>query len=266
MATWKNGYIPDSELVRFGETGWNEVDGDWYWALTAPTLARVRRLIALAKARTGRDLSPGDGFSCYRPYGIQVKAKNKYGIGAATPGWSSHGGFWEGIETMAVDFSNWGYVYNWDREAFYADCWAAGLVPGMIEPRRGYPDEPWHVIDMNPRTMPAFASTSSEEDGSIMATDAQNLQASLDLQFAKTQAMIHDRKDVVVVWTPQTDKDPRTAWVVDHGAGTKRNVHKGIANTEDAIKYVAWLQAQGIPVIDGDQPPLFLSGYRDISV
>lgn len=273
---WRNGSIPEGDLVRFGLSGYNDIDKDWYWALTPGTLARVRALIARAKQRTGRELSPGQGWTTYRPYTAQVIARQQWGNGAATPGTSSHGGFWEGRETLAVDFSNWSWVYGGDRSAFYADCWAVGLTPGMIEPRRGYPDEPWHVIDMNPRAAaPAVAGTATPfEEEDIVGQDAQNLQKSIDTWGARLQAEIHDRRGVVIVWTPAEGADtitldddvPRTAWVVDHGAGTKRNIHRGIDTVENALNYMKWLNDQGIPTLDGDQPAAYLAGYRDISV
>lgn len=148
---WRNGYIPESDLVVF-KRGYNRTDGNWFWGLTPGTYARHLALVALAFEKTGRILTPSDGWGTYRPYDAQVIARRIYGNGAAVPGTSSHGGFWEGRETLAIDYSNWAYVYGGDRAAFYSDCRAVGLTPGMIEPRRGYPDEPWHVIDLNPRT------------------------------------------------------------------------------------------------------------------
>lgn len=271
---WRNGYIPEGDLVIW-KRGYNETDRDWFWGLTPGTYARVLALIALAYLHTGRWLSPGDGWSTYRPLWAQEIARRIFGNGAAWPGTSSHGGFWEGRETLAIDFSNWSWVYSGDRSAFYADCWAVGLTPGMIEPRRGYPDEPWHVIDMNPRSgAPASTgpATPSEEDEIMGAV--QDLQNSIDAWGAKLQAEIHDRRGVVIVWTPAegadtltTDDDvPRTAWVVDHGAGTKRNIHRGIDTVENALAYMKWLNDQGIPTLEGDQPPAYLAGYRDISV
>lgn len=264
---WRNGYIPESDLVIFKQ-GWNKTDGNWFWGLTPGTYARHLALVALAYEKTGRILSPSDGWGTYRPYDAQVIAHRVFGNGAAVPGTSSHGGFWEGRETLAIDYSNWSFVYGGNRAAFYADCWAVGLTPGMIEPRRGYPDEPWHVIDMNPRSgAPAPAGTGTPlEEEDIMGQDAQNLQKSIDTWGARLQSEIHDRRGVVIVWTPADGTTPRTAWVVDHGAGTKRNIHRGIDTVDNALKYMKWLNDQGIPTLDGDQPSAYLAGYRDISV
>lgn len=173
---WRNGYIPESDLVIF-KRGYNGTDGNWFWGLTPGTYARHLALVALAHEKTGRVLSPSDGWGTYRPYDAQVIARRVFGNGAAVPGTSSHGGFWEGRETLAIDYSNWSFVYGGDRAAFYADCRAVGLTPGMIEPRRGYPDEPWHVIDLNPRSgapAPAADTATPLSKGPLMAlSDAE---------------------------------------------------------------------------------------------
>lgn len=156
---WRNGQIPDADLVVF-KRGHNATDGDWYWALSPATLARLNALIARALKRTGRTLVPSDGYSCYRPIPAQETARRLYGNGAAVVGTSSHGGWWEKRETLAIDIGNWAWVYadHGGRAAFYEDARAVGLTPGMISPERGYPDEPWHLIDLNPRSaVPAFA-------------------------------------------------------------------------------------------------------------
>lgn len=257
---WRNGYIPESDLVIF-KRGYNGTDGNWFWGLTPGTYARHLALVDLAYKRTGRILTPSDGWGTYRPYDAQVIARRVFGNGAAVPGTSSHGGFWEGRETLAIDYSNWSFVYGGNRAAFYADCWAVGLTPGMIEPRRGYPDEPWHVIDMNPRSgAPAPAGTGTPlEEGDIMGQDAQNIQKSIDTWGARLQSEIHDRRGVVIAWVQGT------AWVVDHGAGTKRNAYTGLKNDDEVKAYIAWLNAQGIPTLEGEQAPFTIAGYRDIT-
>lgn len=174
-ADYSNGYIPDSMLVTF-KTGWNSTDGNWKHQLSPGTYAKHLKLVALAKKRTGRALEISEGWGAYRPYSIQVLARKLYGYGAATPGQSSHGGIWfdgpRGQRTaLAIDYGNWGWVYGWDRDAFYEDVRAAGLEPGLIHPSRGnnYPDEPWHAVDLDPwAPAPAGKSvspaTKQEED------------------------------------------------------------------------------------------------------
>lgn len=188
---WRNGYIPESDLVIF-KRGNNPTDGDWFWGLTPATYARHLALVSRAFNKTGRTLTPSDGWGTYRPYDAQVIARRIYGNGAASPGTSSHGGFWEGRETLAIDYSNWAWVYNGDRDAFYADARAVGLTPGMIATSRGYPDEPWHVIDLNPRSGPTTAGVGAEafdfEESELMAAIDQ-IQAMHDV----TRAYVRDQ-------------------------------------------------------------------------
>ena len=157
MPTYSNGYIPADLLVTFA-SGTNN-DGYWEHQLSPGTLAKHRALVARVKARKGGDLRLTPGWSCYRPYYWQVVARRLYGIGAATPGTSSHGGFWEGKQTLAMDYHNWSTIYGANREEWFADCCAVGLAPAMIMRSRGYPDEPWHVIDLDPwAPAPAFTT------------------------------------------------------------------------------------------------------------
>lgn len=149
MPEYSNGHIPESLLVTFA-TGWNAAEGTWKHQLSPGTYAKWLALVALAKKNRGRTLEITEGWGAYRPFSIQQQARRMYGTGAAWPGTSSHGGFWEGQQTLAIDVGNWGSVYGWDRGAFYQDVRACGLTPGLISPGRGYPDEPWHVVDLAP--------------------------------------------------------------------------------------------------------------------
>jgi len=146
---YRNGEVPVSWLIEF-DSGYNSVDGAWVHSLPPSTYRKHLALVALAKRNTGRDLRIGVGWCAYRPIGPQRMLKKRFGIMAATPGTSSHGGFWENEEVMAIDYGNWSHVYAGNRAAWFRDVRAVGLVPDMISPRRGYPDEPWHVIDRDP--------------------------------------------------------------------------------------------------------------------
>lgn len=171
--SYKNGYIPSSLLVTFA-TGTN-ADGYWEHQLSPATLAKHRALVARASRRGALRLTPG--WSCYRPYYWQEVAQRLYGNGAAKPGTSSHGGFWEGRQTLAMDYHNWSTLYGGDQAAWFADCRAVGLTPGMIMRSRGYPDEPWHVIDLDPWA-PAPAGIGAEPFGGFLMalSDAQQQQ------------------------------------------------------------------------------------------
>lgn len=149
MPRYPNGRVPDEALVTFA-SGWLPNEGNWKHQLPPGTYRKHLALVALALRNTGRRLKPTDGWSCYRPRSVQEYAKRVHGIYAATPGTSSHGMFWEGRDCAAIDYGNWGYVYGGDRDRFYRDVRAVGLSPGLISPARGYPDEPWHVVDLDP--------------------------------------------------------------------------------------------------------------------
>lgn len=167
--TYKNGYIPDSALITFN-VGYSPGEGNWKHQLSPGTYAKHLALVSLARKNTGRTLALSSGWSGYRPYSAQVYARQRYGNGAASPGTSSHGGFWEGQQTLAIDYGNWSYVYGGSRDAFYRDARAVGFEPGLISPKRGYPDEPWHVVDKNPWAAGAAAggAVTPEMEGFLM--------------------------------------------------------------------------------------------------
>lgn len=153
MASHKNGYLPAHLFITLASG--TDSDGYWEHQLTPTTYRKFMMLRARALARTGRMLELSSGWSGYRPIEPQRAYWARYGYGAAYPGTSSHGGVWEGQDTLAMDIGNWAWVYanfNNPREEFYKDARAAGLEPGLIHPSRGnnYPDEPWHVIDLDP--------------------------------------------------------------------------------------------------------------------
>jgi hypothetical protein len=135
MPTYQNGYIPAELLIEF-DHGYNSTDLNWYHALSPATYYRHRLLLDIAFKRTGRWLQITRGWSAYRPYAAQVLARKIWGIGAAIPGNSSHGGTFNGRQSLAMDYGNWQSVYGGDtattRAQFGADCRAAGLSPFVI--------------------------------------------------------------------------------------------------------------------------------------
>lgn len=152
---YANGRIPDAVLITFG-SGYSAGEGNWTHRLSAGTYAKHKDLVQRAKQRTGKTLQITAGNNAYRDFEAQVYARKMHGRGAAVPGTSSHGGWWEGQNTLAIDYHNWSYVYGGNREAFYEDVRAVGLSPGLISVPRGYPDEPWHVVDLDPwRAVPS---------------------------------------------------------------------------------------------------------------
>lgn len=163
-ARYPNGFIPNDVLVTF-DSGWIAGEGNWTHRLSVGSYVKHRNLVLLAEKNRGRKLEISRGDNAYRDYAAQVYARKVHGNGAAYPGTSSHGGWWENKNCLAMDYGNWSYVYDGNREAFYADVRAVGLTPGMISKERGYPDEPWHVIDLDPwRGVPAGWQTPPETE------------------------------------------------------------------------------------------------------
>lgn len=214
VRSYRNGEVPSSWLIQFA-SGYNASDGAWVHSLPPSTYRKHLALVAIAKRSTGRDLKIGVGWCAYRPLGPQKMLKKRFGIMAATPGTSSHGGLWEGRQVMAIDYSNWSSVYGGDRAAWFRDVRAAGFVPDMISPRRGYPDEPWHVIDYEPwAAIPSGGGSSSESEEDDMYTDAdrkrdQNTSKRADAVYA---AVFGARN--------LTGKDDPIQWV-NRGGGTQ---------------------------------------------
>ena len=136
MAKYPNGRIPKDTLVHLG--------GDHY--LTQATALKWEALVNLVKRRHNVTLRITPGPNAYRDYAGQVEAKRKATeagrpMDAATPGTSSHGGEYQGRDSMAIDVYNWGAI---GRAAFYTAARESGFEPGYFS------WEPWHIIDWEP--------------------------------------------------------------------------------------------------------------------
>lgn len=179
---YQNGRFPLSMMVKLsGSGGLNHY-------LPPATAARWDALQARAKERTGRTLLIWGGWDAYRPYAEQVRMRSQACAagncnGAASPGTSSHGLIWEGRDAAAFDAGNWSYVYGGNRAAFFDDARSVGLSPGLINPSRNksYPDEPWHVVDLNPwGPVPALDGSKAfpeQEDDMFTDADRADIQA-----------------------------------------------------------------------------------------
>lgn len=165
MARFANGRIPATMLKWF-------TSGGEKFRATPATIARWNALVADVKKREGITLTITSGPNAYRDYNQQVAMRKKHGLGAATPGTSSHGGFWEGRDTMAIDVNNWAAL---GQAKFYSYARKHGFSPGLISTSRGYArNEPWHIVCLNPWTMPAGTTgdtskpAQAEEEEDIM--------------------------------------------------------------------------------------------------
>ena len=151
---YPNGEYPESLFLCVGE-GSNDEDGanPWKHLITAGTLEKWRSLQGVALRNTGVLLQITPGWNAYRPLWVQRVYRDKWGLGAAYPGQSSHGMNWRtngrDIVCLALDIGNWGYAYGWDRERFFRDARSAGFTADLIKPPE-FPDEPWHIIDTDP--------------------------------------------------------------------------------------------------------------------
>lgn len=146
MARYPNGGIPAYLLIEVGPYHW----------MTAPTAARWRALVADVLKNEGVTLRITPGKNAYRDRPGQVFARNAACArgrcnDAAVPGASSHGGEYQGRDSLAIDVDNWAVL---GKAKFYAYCRKHGFEPGFFD------WEPWHIIDWNPWVMPAGASTS----------------------------------------------------------------------------------------------------------
>lgn len=162
MPKYKNGYIPDSELVT--------IEGNH--KATRGTAARWAALKADVLRNEGVTLKITGGENAYRSYAGQVFARNAACRAgrcndAAVPGTSSHGGSLNGRDSGAIDVSNWAVL---GKDKFYAYCRRNGFEPGYFD------WEPWHIIDWAPYTVPSSGGGGSgEEDMPLSDDDIQRI-------------------------------------------------------------------------------------------
>lgn len=144
---YANGLVPFAVLVHITANIW----------LPPGTAARFAWAFDMAYQKYGIRLrfTPGrdglGGWNGFRPLSAQKLYRKHYGIMAAVPGFSTHGGNVNGREVFAADIDNWAEL-GWAR--FAAIMRLAGLAVDFVKPR-----EQWHVGDFNnPWWIPAFAS------------------------------------------------------------------------------------------------------------
>lgn len=149
---YPNGQVPLERLRRLGDMQYLPpgTAARWLWLV-----AEGRRRFGVTFYVTGPSSRGWDGWNCYRPLDIQRTYKNAFGQWAASPGYSSHGGFYQGQEVFAIDVANWAAV-SWSN--FVRLCNDAGFRVDFVSPR-----EQWHIGDFNnPWVVPAFAAGHAE--------------------------------------------------------------------------------------------------------
>lgn len=132
MARYANGKIPLGELLHLG--------GEHY--LTPATAQRWSALREDVHNNEGVWLNITAGPNAYRDLDAQWRTYREEAPGnAAYPGTSSHGGVYQGRDSMAVDVGNYGAI---GADKFYAYARKHGFEPGYFS------WEPWHIIDWAP--------------------------------------------------------------------------------------------------------------------
>lgn len=174
---YANGQVPVELLVH--------VSGVTY--LPPGTYVRWLYLKALANHRFGVDLRITSQFSNawnawngYRPLAAQRMYRDAYGIMAAYPGTSSHGGTYRGQEVFAIDVENWNEL-GWANFAGLAG--EAGFTVNFVTPQ-----ELWHIGDFNdPWSVPSFAGENIDGDDMTPEQDARLAKLVADVEWLKTR-------------------------------------------------------------------------------
>ena len=259
MPAYRNGEVPAGLLVTFA-SGWLPNEGTWKHQLPPATYRKHLALVALAKLNAGRTLKVSEGWGAYRPRHIQEYAKKIHGIYAATPGTSSHGMFWEGRQCAAIDYGNWSYVYGGNRAAFYRDVRAVGMVPGLISPARGYPDEPWHVVDLDPwAAVPAGSGSSfvPEEDDMFTDDDRKKIGAVYDAVFSGGNSMKDNKRSISASLADIVEKVGP-----DYRGGKAISLRQEIADTKTKV-YALEAAVRALATTKGADPTAILKAVED---
>ena len=141
MSRFANGQIPRNLLVELAPYHW----------MPAATAVRWKSLVEDIRRNEGVTMYTTPGKNAYRDYEGQVFARNNACAegrcnDAAVSGTSSHGGEYQGRDSLAIDVANWAEI---GQRKWYDYCRKHGFEPGFFD------WEPWHIIDWSPWTMPA---------------------------------------------------------------------------------------------------------------
>lgn len=178
MARYKNGQIPDSELVRLGTEHY----------ATPATAQRIKNLVADVKAKEGFTLEVTGGPNIYR----NLKWQNFYWEvlpypQAAYPGTSSHGGEYQGRDAIAVDFNNWAIL---PRQKWFDYARKHGFTPNIFS------WEPWHIVDFNPWSMPSSSGGQESEEDEMSEKAEKQIQSIYDAVFSGGNSMKDNKKSI----------------------------------------------------------------------
>lgn len=144
MASYANGRFPLNKFVHRG--------GNIY--LTPSLNARWNEMVRLGVDKYGvrlyitGDIDGLGGWNGYRPYDPQVAYRAHYGIMAALPGTSSHGGIYQNREVFALDIANVGALAPGNQSLANARLTALAKMVGLTV-NFVRPTEWWHVGDFN---------------------------------------------------------------------------------------------------------------------
>lgn len=157
MARYPNGRIPKRDLVHLGGEHW----------LTQGTKVRWDRLVADVLENEGVRLQITEGPNAYRDIEWQRYYWNTLPYPqAAYFGTSSHGGEYNGRDSMAIDVDNWGMI---GKNKFYAYARKHGFEPNFFD------WEPWHIIDWSPWTVPAGGGLPGPEEETPEEEDEEEM-------------------------------------------------------------------------------------------
>jgi len=198
MVRYQNGQVPYSVVSVVLATGTDQ-NGYWEMRATPATAARWKYAKQLCQQWYGRPIYIRTGWNIYRPLHIQQQARDracavKRCNEAAVPGYSSHGGNWNGRDCLAIDVEPNGLSWAQIDKAMVAAGFSAGLITQAISGRPG--GEPWHYIDFNAfGPVPAFAGAQPfEEDDMFSDEDRKMLQSVRDAIFFGGKSMHDDGK------------------------------------------------------------------------
>ena len=209
--SYANGQYPLHLFIHRG--------GNLYF--TPSLSARWDEMVRLALEKYGvrlyitGDIDGLGGWNVYRPIGPQRNYRRHYGIRAAEPGKSSHGGKYRGQEVFAADIANVDSLAPGNpslaRARLTALAKAVGLTVNFVTPT-----EWWHVGDFNPAwAAPSFgavainpgttnrpASVSEEDDmqtikwgDHIFTIDGSYLKHETNFEQASTMGWLFNRND-----------------------------------------------------------------------